>query len=204
MPEWDEDSPELGHNLRAVLCRIRDAAQQRKRLTLKMICGWHRYTMRGLAVPNNKWIGRFRDETGLETIEVRVGGHRGSPADLVSTELDHFADRLTRVLSRLDEAIALDADLTADQLNAVLNVCAWAHSEWVRIHPFANGNGRTARLLANAIALRYGLPPFVRLRPRPNHGYAHAAHAAMRGDHRPLALSFRRMLDTTLSGESWT
>ena len=69
--------------------------------------------------------------------------------------------------------------LTPDQLDAVLDLCAWAHAEWVRIHPFANGNGRAARLWANFIAVRYGLPPFVRLRPRPDGGYAEAGMKAM-------------------------
>ena len=70
------------------------------------------------------------------------------------------------------------------------------------MHPFANGNGRTARLLANAIALRYGLPPFVRLRPRPGLGYPAAAEASMRGDYQPLATVFGRMLDACLSQEN--
>jgi len=198
MPDWDEESPKLRQNLRAVLRSIREAAQQRESLSLEVIRTWHRDTMRGLGVPNKKWIGRFRGEKGPETIEVRIGSHQGTPADQVAAELDVFSARLTRVMARMDAAILPDSDLTADQLEAVLNVCAWAHSEWVRIHSFANDNGRIARLLANAIALRYGLPPFVRLRPRPNHGYAHAAEASMRGDHRPLTLVFRRMLDACI------
>lgn len=201
MPDWDEDSPKLRENLRAVLRGIRDAAQEREPLTLDAIRGWHRETMRGLTVPHKKYVGRFRGEPSLKGIEVEIGKHWGSPSDQVAQEVGVFSDRLTRVLARLDAAIAPNADLTADQLEAVLQVSAWAHAGWVRIHPFANGNGRTARLLANAIALRYGLPPFVRLRPRPNHGYAHAAEASMRGDHRPLTLAFRRMLDATLSGK---
>jgi hypothetical protein len=56
----------------------------------------------------------------------------------------------------------------ADQLAAVIDLCARVHAEWVRIHPFANGNGRTAHLWANCILMRYGLPPFIRFRPRPN------------------------------------
>ncbi|HKK18508.1 MAG TPA: Fic family protein [Opitutales bacterium] len=201
MPDWDEESPELRANLRAALLGIRDAAQRRTQLTLDTIRGWHRQTLRGLTVPPKKCVGHFRGEPGLEGIEVEIGKYQGSPADQVAIELGNFIDRLDRALSRLDAAIASGADLTADQLEAVLQVCAWAHSEWVRIHPFANGNGRTARLLANAIAMRYGLPPFVRLRPRPNHGYGQAAEASMRGDHRPLALSFRRMLNDVLSGK---
>ncbi|MEA2690858.1 MAG: hypothetical protein QOJ16_245, partial [Acidobacteriota bacterium] len=88
--------------------------------------------------------------------------------------------------------------LTADNLAAVLTLCAWAHSEWVRIHPFANGNGRTARLWVNSIAMRYGLPPFLRIRPRPGDGYGRVSAAAMRGDWRPTVALFRQMYINSL------
>ena len=59
-------------------------------------------------------------------------------------------------------------------------VTAAIHGEWVRIHPFANGNARTARVWAAWIALRYGLPVFVTVKPRPNDAaYAQAAFASM-------------------------
>ncbi|MCC5788798.1 MAG: Fic family protein [Opitutales bacterium] len=199
MPDWDEDSPKLRGNLVKVLRGIRDAAQQRQPLTLDPIRGWHRGTMKGLDVPHKKFVGYFRGEAGLKGIEVAIGKHSGTPSGQVAAELSDFTDRLGRALSSLDAAITSGADLIADQLEAVLQVCAWAHSEWVRIHPLVNGNGRTARLLANAIALRYGLPPFVRLRPRPNYGYSEAADASMRGDYRPLAQAFHHMLKAVLS-----
>lgn len=116
----------------------------------------------------------------------------------VSTAVKGFARTLNRVVARLDDLIPPDDELDADRLAAVLDVCAWAHSEWVRIHPFANGNGRTARLLANHLAMRYGLPPFVRLRPRPNDGYSAACESAMSGDWRTTAVLFRQMLTQSL------
>jgi Fic family protein len=36
-----------------------------------------------------------------------------------------------------------------------------AHARLVTIHPFSDGNGRTARLLMNLILLRTGYPPVV-------------------------------------------
>jgi Fic/DOC family len=87
-----------------------------------------------------------------------------------------------------------DAERNADQLNMVVEVCAWAHSEWVRIHPFANGNGRTARLWVNSIASRYGLPPFLRLRPRPAGSYGIATAGAMLGDRGPTVVLFHELL----------
>jgi Fic family protein len=38
---------------------------------------------------------------------------------------------------------------------------ALLHSEFVKIHPFVDGNGRTARLLQNFELMKYGFPPIV-------------------------------------------
>ena len=87
----------------------------------------------------------------------------------------------------------------AAQLRSVLTLCAYVHGEWVRIHPFANGNGRTARIWANWCALRYGLPPFVRLKPRPEGDlYATASAFSMRRDHQTMVAVFAEMLDRHL------
>lgn len=37
----------------------------------------------------------------------------------------------------------------------------YAHYEFIRIHPFNNGNGRTGRMLMNLIALKLGYKPLV-------------------------------------------
>ncbi|XP_066299571.1 protein adenylyltransferase Fic-like [Branchiostoma lanceolatum] len=42
-----------------------------------------------------------------------------------------------------------------------IELAAHAHHELVAIHPFQDGNGRTARMLANAILMRAGYPPAV-------------------------------------------
>jgi Fic/DOC family len=65
-----------------------------------------------------------------------------------------------------------------DSLRAVAEAAAWAHCDWVRVHPFGNGNGRTSRLIGNAVLVRYGLLPVFRLRPRPEGDYECAAAAA--------------------------
>lgn len=42
-----------------------------------------------------------------------------------------------------------------------VNVYAWAHLSFVRIHPFYDGNGRIARLIANLPLLKCGYPPLL-------------------------------------------
>jgi hypothetical protein len=155
--------------------------------------------MKNLKTPDSRLIGAFRGEPGLEGVQVRVGAHYGVDAANVAGVLADFETKLQTLAAELDSLLPTGHDPNADQLAAILDLCAWVHTEWVRIHPFANGNGRAARLCANSIAMRYGLPPFIRLRPRPNSGYADAGAKAMQGDWKPTAIVFRRMLDICLN-----
>lgn len=155
--------------------------------------------MKDLKVPGARLLSAFRGEPGLENVQVRVGAHYGVDAAGVAGALAEFETKLRVLVAELDAILPSGNEPNADQLAAIVDLCAWVHAEWVRIHPFANGNGRTARLWANSIAMRYGLPPFIRLRPRPNSGYAEAGAKAMQGDWEPTAIVFRGLLDSFLA-----
>jgi len=202
MPHWDASSPELEANLQATLRAVRTEAIGRTRPSLGLAREWHRKMMKDLEVPKPRMIGHFRGEAGLENFEVAIGRHRGVPAKGVRAAVSAFERKLQSSITRLDRLIPRAAFPDGPQISAVISLCAWAHAEWVRIHPFANGNGRTARLWANFIARRYGLPFFVRLRPRPAFGYGPAGAAAMRGDWRPTEACFRAMLREFLAGRT--
>lgn len=51
------------------------------------------------------------------------------------------------------------ADLPVRDAANVLELAAWTHAEFVRIHPFADGNGRTSRLIMNYQLLAHGFLP---------------------------------------------
>jgi fido (protein-threonine AMPylation protein) len=195
MSDWVEDSQQLQANIERLLSQASVAAIRRTELTLEVMKTWHRDLIRQLAVPDIRYVGRFRGEPGLEGIEVKIGRAFGVRSDLVQGELDEFQKQLRSKVKALDKQIKPGQAPGDDELITVIELCAWAHSEWVRIHPFANGNGRTARILANTLAMRYGLPPFVRIRPRPDGGYGNAGAASMKGDWRPTVIAFRRMYD---------
>lgn len=194
MADWDEDSARLRRNLTHILGEIAQCAEQRVPPTIEIARRWQNLSMKGLDAGDARYVGAFRGELGLERIQVRIGAHHGAPPAKVAEELRQFESKLQAAVARLDQALSAGQELNADQLAAVIDLCAWAHAEWVRIHPFANGNGRTARLWANFLALRYGLPPFVRLRPRPDDGYQAAGEQAMQGRWKPTATVFRRFL----------
>jgi hypothetical protein len=112
----------------------------------------------------------------------------------VIAELKVFETTLQRAVTVLDAKYP-DADsLDEDGLSAAIELAAWAHAEWIRIHPFANGNGRTARVWANLLLMRYGLPPAVALRPRPGGGYGAAGAAAMQGQWHQTVNVFRQLV----------
>jgi hypothetical protein len=194
-PDWDGDSPQLRENLARLLEHVEADARQRKLPTLEAARFWQRDIMVDLSVPDPKYVGAFRGEAGLEDVQVRVAGSWGVAAPAVAEALREFEQRLQSAVAYLDDSVPFGADPNSEQLGAILEICAWAHAEWVRIHPFANGNGRTARLWANSLAMRYGLPPFVRMRPRLGGAYGSVSKMAMSGDWRPTVEVFRQLLE---------
>jgi Fic family protein len=73
-----------------------------------------------------------------------------------------------------------------------------AHFRLVAIHPFSDGNGRTARLLMNLLLLRQGYPP-VAVRPEDRKTYLDALeHASLKDDLGPFQKFMHQRLDATL------
>jgi Fic family protein len=58
-----------------------------------------------------------------------------------------------------------------------INLAAQAHHRLVAIHPFVDGNGRTARLVMNLLLMRKGYPPTVILRANRRQYYSVLAKA---------------------------
>jgi hypothetical protein len=199
VPDWEKDSPQLRANLTQILAEISAAAEQREKPTVEAARHWQALAMRNLEVRDARFVGAFRGEPGLEDIAVRVGANYGVAPEDVAESLERFEAKLQTLVAELDRILPIGKMPDTDQLAAIIDLCAWAHSEWVRIHPFANGNGRTARLWANSLAMRYGLPPFIRLRPRPNASYGQAGAKAMKGEWKPTAAVFHKLLEDFLA-----
>lgn len=73
-----------------------------------------------------------------------------------------------------------------------------AHYRLTAIHPFGDGNGRTARLLMNLMLLRGGYPP-VAVRPEDRSTYLDALeHGSLTQDVQPFQEFMHQRLDATL------
>ncbi len=201
---WDDDAPgslaTIGTNVRALGQDLLAQARGRANPSLALAQEWHRSIYRGVPLPVPYYAGEFRNSDPrfphLIGYNVKVGSRSAVGSSNVPAQLAAFEQAVRTVSARLDGAIAPGSPpASGPELAAVIEFAALAHGEWVRIHPFANGNGRTARCWANFVALRYGLPAFVTIKPRPaDLMYAQAAHSSMAGDHALTVRLFAGML----------
>lgn len=95
--------------------------------------------------------GIKEDEAGrYRTAVVEIGGSQFKPPapESVPAEMQTFGLWLQRA--------SVPGELFANE-DALLAACA-AHTWFVTIHPFIDGNGRVSRLLMNLLLMRYGYP----------------------------------------------
>ena len=82
----------------------------------------------------------------------------------------------------------------------IASALAIVHAELILIHPFREGNGRSARLLALLMGLQAGLPPldFSGLSGKGNRNYIAAIHAAIGRDYAPMTAIFDAVVRRSL------
>ena len=110
-----------------------------------------------------------------------------APADKTPELMREWLKKFNRYLKRpLDEQGALSAYVDT-------------HLDFVRIHPFFDGNGRMARLLANLPVLRAGFPPIVVPMERRSE-YIRALWDYQRTEDMKFIASFRKLLADSWQG----
>jgi hypothetical protein len=127
----------------------------------------------------------------------------------VSEEMDGVLAGLHAVFTELDARLPAGTPATTpNDVLALISFTALAHGECLRVHPFTNGNGRIARLLVAFICLRYGMPMFLHIKPRPEgEDYIRASRDSMGrppdflGNHTTTTAVFAHMLADVLTGE---
>lgn len=106
----------------------------------------HRLLTRG-TYSDRMWEAGERPGT-FKKADYRVGVNEvGKPPELVGSAVAELIDELVGYWGR-----AFDGE-------HAMRVAAYLHARLVSIHPFADGNGRTSRLLANLTLLWFGCPP---------------------------------------------
>lgn len=110
-------------------------------ITADEIRGYNRLVLKDLPLQEDVVPGELRNHS------VMVGRYRGAPAEDCGFLLEKFCDWLNRL--KMPDGL--------DQPYAMLAAIA-AHLYFVWIHPFGDGNGRTARLIEFRFLLQAGFP----------------------------------------------
>jgi cell filamentation protein len=118
-----------------------------------------------------EWAGQYRRSNP------NVGNFLPPPFQQVPTLLYQFAEEV----QHRQQLITSEAEL--------VSLLAYAHHRFVAVHPFTNGNGRTARLLTNFLAFRHGyqeIELYHRAAGQGREVYLRAIKAGNRYDYREL------------------
>lgn len=134
--------------------------------------------------PTRKWI--------------EPGCYKTQPNHVLTAtgEIFHFAtpEETPARMAALVQWLRVEMEVPTLALSALL---ARVHHEFIRIHPFDDGNGRVVRLLLNYVLLRAGLLPLV-VESRDRRRYLNAIAFADAGDLAPLGEYFAEALRWSL------
>ncbi len=162
---------EINNHQRAIAF-VESIAKRRTAITEAELLEIHRLVLDNI---ETEFAGRYR------TGRVRILGANFVPPN-------HLKVRdLVRDL--LSETAGSEAD--------IVTLAARFHHRLVWIHPFYDGNGRTARLLMNLLLMRNGLPPAIIL-VNDRKKYYRALDAANNGNLKPFELLVAQAIERSL------
>lgn len=170
--------------LLAVTERLIDETAVDQGFTAEDVCRMHRLWL-GEIYP---WAGQYRQ------VNMEKDGFPFAAANQVPRLMQEFERGALRQFTPCQFS---DADEQAHALGVV-------HAELILIHPFREGNGRCARLLATLMALQAQLPAldFGGIRRDEKRRYVGAIQAAMGRDYAPIAGIFRAVIARTLRSQA--
>ncbi|WP_105616459.1 Fic family protein [Vallitalea okinawensis] len=126
-------------NHKEAILYVEDIVKKREEFSEWQIITIHGLVLKGI---NDEYAGKYRDQN------VIIAGAVHIPPDfLVLSEL-------------MRDFIVWYHSNEAKELHPIARATR-VHGEFVKIHPFIDGNGRTARLLLNLELMKAGYPPIV-------------------------------------------
>jgi cell filamentation protein len=196
-PEGEFEPGSRGRVLRNLfgITRVRDMnAAESQALELAQVAAVghygpdHRLTADDIRALHRLWLGPIYSWAGAyRSVNIGKGGFQFAHAPLIArlmAELERGALRQHTPCHAADDA-------------EVARALAEVHAELILVHPFRDGNGRLARLVALLMALQAGLPPldFSPMTGRGKRVYIAGIHAALNRNYAPLTATMLRVID---------
>ena len=147
----------------------------------------HRFTAGDICRMHKAWLGNIYEWAGkYRQVNISKGDFTFAMARQVPMLMEKFEQGALR-----DFTPCLFTDR-----KEIIHAVAVVHTELVLIHPFREGNGRLARMLAVLMGLQAGLPPFDfgGIKGGLKQKYFAAVQAGMGYDYAPMESIFRKVL----------
>ena len=151
----------------------------------------HRFTTRDICDMHKAWLGAIYPWAGkYRNVNVSKGGFSFAAAQHISSLMREFEKSILREHTPCRFA----------SMGEIGHALAVVHVELVLIHPFREGNGRLARILAILMALQAGLPPldFQDIKGKRKQEYFAAIRQGLSRNYTPMEDVFKRVIRKTL------
>ncbi len=135
---------------------VRKYAHSHNPITVQVVCDIHSQIFK------DAWgeiAGKYREENLTISDSDLLLPHHSE----VQSRMDAIESELQELLQTIENAegviasVNYNIDLANESIDRVVRIASWLHHQITFVHPFREGNGRTARLAANLILERYGL-----------------------------------------------
>lgn len=139
-------------DLKAAYEKAIELAKQHKPITIDMLISLSAHVMKNTGKEYNTALGNFssaRGELRLLNVTAGVGGRSYMNYSKVPAKLAEFCEKLN----------SERAKASTMTVNELYQMSFDAHYNLVTIHPWADGNGRMARLVMNMLQFEFGLIP---------------------------------------------
>lgn len=151
----------------------------------------HRFTAGDICYIHKTWLGDIYDWAGkYRQVKMDKDGFPFAYPEQIPKLMTEFEKGPLRQLT----------PCRLETLEEVIKALAIVHAELVLIHPFREGNGRVARMLATLMALQAGLPPldFSGITGKKKKEYIQAIHAGFKGNYEPMGKIFESVIRKTM------
>lgn len=151
---------------------VEELALSKSKITQRNIREIHNLVLKGI---DSNYSGKYRD------LNIRITGSSHTPPDSL----------------KIKELMARFVDKKLNSKEHPIVEAAIAHFELVHIHPFVDGNGRTARLLMNLILIKKGYFPAIILK-NDRQKYYDVLEKAHKGNINDFIFFMARSLERTI------
>ncbi len=151
----------------------------------------HRFSAVDLCNMHQEWLGGIYDWAGkYRQVNLTKGDFTFAAVHLIPALMADFER----------ESLAVYTPCRFEEREEVARALAIVHVEFLLVHPFREGNGRLARMVASLMALQAELPVlnFSMLKGKKKQGYFEAVQQGLNRNYAPMEKIFGEVIEKTV------